>query len=280
MISQKLHKVLAPSVAIALALTPLVMTGCGGGPEAPTDADIEAAARDEASKKSNSSSAGGGGGAGSTPAGSGTTGNASDGGSTAYDDEGNPILQTEAGDVVIRTSADGNYATNDFVEGSAIYGKKTASITNDYQFVTDGIGTWELVALKDADGYVFSGDELKPGTLAMTSDNFGTITVNGEENAFGWRQYKDFPQLALGDIGKRMTLTMELNDDGMLTVRQDADGQVMLFKKTSDTDNSVLQSAQQTVDTAQATVDQAALQDQTSQTPEVVMFGDANAPQQ
>lgn len=277
MISQKLHKVLAPSMAIALALAPLVMTGCGGSTDAPTDADMDAAAHNESSKKSDSASAGGGGGAGA-PADGGSEGGGD--GSTAYDDEGNPILQTEAGDVVIRTSADGNYATNDFIEGSAIYGRKTASVTNDYQFVTDGIGTWELVALKDADGYVFSGDELKPGTLAMTPDNFGTITVNGEENAFGWQQYKDFPQLALGDIGKRMTLTMEINDDGMLTVRQDADGQVMLFRKTNDTDNAVLQSAQQTVDMAQEPVDQAALQEQAAQTPEVVVFGDEATPQQ
>lgn len=227
MLSNKLQKLIIPTVAIALMGAPIALAGCAGkdNQDVPTSEDVDNAARSQ--KGSASSSNGGGGGGGSTG------GKQGDLDATAYDADGNPIISTEAGDIILRTSEDGNYSTSDFVLGSAIYGRKTAAITNDYQFVKDGIGTWEMVALKDVDGYVFAGSEIKPTSLTMTADNYGVLMVNGNESPFGWQQYKDFPQLALGDIGKQMTITMELNDDGMMTVRQDVDGQVMLFKKVS-----------------------------------------------
>lgn len=228
MLSDKIRMIVAPSIAIALVGAPVVLTGCNrGGQDVPTSDDVDNAARNQGgSNASPDTTAGGGAGTTSNPGGG-------DSEESSYDEDGNPIISTEGGDIVVRTSEDGSYSTSDFIEGSAIYGRKVASVTNDYQFVKDGIGDWEMVALKDGDGYVFAGDEINSTTITLTADSYGTITVNGNPSAFGWQQYRDFPQLALGDIGKQMTITMELNDNGMLTVRQDADGQVMLFKKIS-----------------------------------------------
>lgn len=227
MLSHKLHKIIASSMALALVGTPIALVGCRGEqPDVPTAEDIDKAAIEDGG---NGTSDGG-------SAGGGTVAPAPQGSSEAeYDEDGNLIVPTDSDGSAsgsVQTSADGNYSTADFVEGSAIYGKQTATITNGFSFNADGIGTWEMIALKDENGYVYAGDEIKPTTLRMGANNLGTISTDGKESAFGWQQYKDFPQLALGDIGKQMTLTMELNDDGKLTIRQDADGQVMLFQKS------------------------------------------------
>lgn len=228
MLSHKLHMIIAPSMAISLMGMPLVLTGCGGNDsqDAPTTEDIEKAAREEQGGTAADASSGGGSGAAPAPEG----GTQAD--EATYDENGNLVVPINDGGEE-QTSADGSYATSDFTSGSAIYNQETVAITNQFQFVTDGIGTWEMVALKDSDGYVYAGGEINPTTMRIDANNTGVINANGTESAFGWQQYKDFPQLALGDIGKKMTLTMELNDNGMLTVRQDADGQMMLFQKAS-----------------------------------------------
>lgn len=222
--SDSLRKMVAPSMAMAIAVSPIALTACSGNKtDAGDGSDVAVGTTD-----GNTSQTTGGD----------TTviiSDDQDGATTSVVDEnGNAVYPTEDGYATEKVSADGNYSTSDFVEGSAIYGRNTAAVTNQYQFVSYGIGTWEMVALKDGDGNIFAGEEINPTTLSMSADNLGVITTGDSTYPFGWQQYKDFPQLAMGDVGKHLTLTMEINDDGMLTVRQDADGQTMLFRKVSD----------------------------------------------
>lgn len=256
--SKTFHRLMAPSVAIMLAISPLALAGCKKGGDVPTSEDIDKAAKEEQGGADGVAQGGGGGGSGAPQD---TGGGSSE---TVYDAEGNPV----SGGSSTRTSANGQYSTNDFIEGSAIYNKATAEVTNQFQFSVDGIGSWEMVALKDEDGDVFAGEEIKPTTLVLTADNYGSITTDGKASNFGWKQYKDFPQLAMGDIEKQMTLTMELNDNGLLTVKQDVDGQVMLFQKASGSE----QQQQQAEAPAQ--------QEQVEQAPAVVSVGDEFQQQQ
>lgn len=257
MLSHRTHKVIALPMALALIGAPVVLAGCdNGGQDVPTAEDMDNAAREEQGAQTTSGS----GGDAVAPATQGDT--------EGQEGEGTPATQGET-TTAVQTSADGSYSTTDFVSGSSIYGRSTAAKTNDFQFVVDGIGTWEMVALKDDMGYVYAGDEINPTTLRMGENKLGTISVNGQDSQFGWQQYKDFPQLAMGDIGKRMTLTMELNDAGMLTVRQDADGQVMLFRKVGGQETVTDMAAQQ----EQQPADQPIEQPQTEGIP-MTAFGD------
>ena len=199
-----------------LAVAPIALTACepqGEDQVDTSDGQTEKANKDEiAGRSGNNGSDGVGSGSGSN---SGSGGSESSGGSTS-------------------TTSDGaSHSEDDFYGGSGMYRTTTMTKTNDYSFEKDGIGTWRLDAIMEGDGTILDGNSISAATLELREEGLGTFSTDAGNRAVGWAQYKDFPQMAMGTFDDTYVVTMELNDAGKLTVKQDVDGDIMLFTKTN-----------------------------------------------
>ena len=84
----------------------------------------------------------------------------------------------------------------------------------------------------DANGTVTTAAERGPMALTFRGKG-GTVETEREKLPLTWSQDDETPQLAHGDLGDDVAdvVSMDLNDDGRLVVRQGAMGRVLLFAK-------------------------------------------------
>ena len=103
---------------------------------------------------------------------------------------------------------------------------------NDKVFEVDALGSWKLLGVLDANGTVTTAAERGPMALTFRGKG-GTVETEREKLPLTWSQDDETPQLAHGDFGDDVAdvVSMDLNDDGRLVVRQGAMGRVLLFAK-------------------------------------------------
>lgn len=140
---------------------------------------------------------------------------------------------TASGGGTSTTSDGSSHSKDDFYGGSGLYGTNAMMQTNDYSFEKDGVGTWRLDALMEGDGTILDGNSISSATLELAKGGQGTLNTDAGDRTIIWSQYKDFPQMAMGTFDDTYVVTMEINDAGKLTVKQDVDGDIMLFTKTN-----------------------------------------------
>lgn len=208
-ISSARQAIAAILLGTALAVAPLVLSACGGQPE-----DEQVDTGDGQTGKANRDEVGQGG-----------SGSESGSGGSSEDSSG--------GSVTTSSDSEASHAEDDFYGGSGLYGTDVMQKTNDRSFDGDGIGTWRLEAIMEGDGTILDGNSISSATLELAEDGSGTFTTDTGERHVSWVQYKDFPQLAMATFDDAYVATMELNDAGKLTVKQDVDGDIMLFAKTN-----------------------------------------------
>lgn len=217
MSDMKSKLILAPVVAAGLAFAMLPLAACsfGGGDDAvPTEQDIEESA-DSGKTNEKKQSGGQSGGSG----GSENTGNGSAGGSQEKPAEAEIITNTI-------------YTPDDFMGQSGIYNSDVTQITNAFSFNVEGIGTWKLIGVMDENGKIYDGAAVDANTtITLLEGGYGSFNQGESSKELVWTQYKDFPQLGMGNIDGREVLTMEINNQMHLTAKQDTDGQIMLFEK-------------------------------------------------
>lgn len=199
------------AASMSWALAGCALLGSGDDDYVPTTDDI-IEARDEEARKA-----------------AGQDGQAQQQGGAAGTTDAAP--QAQGGGLQHTQSSDGQWSTDDFFEGSGIYNTSVAHVSNDYVFAEDAVGAWTMVALLDDQGQVMAGVDVSQTGLTIRADGTGIMVVDGAGMDVSWTQYKDFPQVAMGVIDNEYIVTMELNDSGRLTVRQDIDGQMMLYAR-------------------------------------------------
>lgn len=216
MSDMKSKLILAPVVAAGLAFAMLPLAACsfGGGDDAvPTEQDIEESADSgKTNKKKESGGQSGGSGGG------GNTGNGSAGGSQ----------EPAEAEIITNTI----YTPDDFMGQSGIYNSEITQVTNAFSFNVEGLGTWKLIGIMDENGKIYDGEAVDGNTtITLLEGGYGSFNQGESAKELVWTQYKDFPQLGMGNIDGHEVLTMEINNQMHLTAKQDTDGQIMLFEK-------------------------------------------------
>ncbi|MBP3884319.1 MAG: hypothetical protein J6D54_05210 [Olsenella sp.] len=128
---------------------------------------------------------------------------------------------------------DGTYDLSDF-RNSVLFSVDGYPAPNDKVFSADAIGEWRLLGAYDADGTLWTAEQLPATTLTIT-ERGGTYAPADDRHPISWEQDANLPQLASGDFGDDPAnrVQMDVNDKDRLVVWQQMNGRTLLFARVA-----------------------------------------------
>ncbi len=220
----------ARNLAIALLASmalcaPVPLAGCAGKTqEGGTQQRTVSTQSDGSQGTSSSGNASGTGGAASS---SGATSGTTDASATDKSATG------DAGATATTPADDGTYDLSDF-RNSVLFSVGGSPAPNDKVFSVDALGEWRLLGAYDADGTLWTAEQLPATTLTIT-ERGGTYAPDDDRHPITWEQDANLPQLASGDFGDDPAnrVQMDVNDKGRLVVWQQMNGRTLLFARVA-----------------------------------------------